>query len=103
LIYLEKDAVTAVDADGIFGRLLADVNKSKFVRLTLQPGSTLAPHPVPIDACFFVVAGQGRIEVDGKTDDLQAGSLISIPGGALRGWTCLGDQSLELLAIKQMR
>jgi quercetin dioxygenase-like cupin family protein len=100
MIYLEKDAEVKVDSDGILGRILASTPSGNFVRMTLQAGATLAPHPVPMDAHFFVISGSGRLTLNDETFVVEAGSLVPVPAGALRGWENLGSEPLELFVIK---
>ncbi len=100
MIYNEKDAEVKVDANGVFGRLLATTPAGNFVRMTLQPGAVVAPHPVPMDAHFYVISGSGRLTVDESSFEVGAGSLVPVSAGAMRGWENLATEPLELFVVK---
>ena len=93
-------AEDVLEQPGIRGWRLGVDGGRRLVRVVLQPGAALAPHPVPDRALFWVAAGTGELEVDGVARPLIAGDAALVEGGALRGWRNPGTEPLELHVVR---
>ena len=68
------------------------------VRLVLPAGrSTERHHHRVAEEIYFIVAGEGRMELDGDVAHVAPGDAILIPPGAWHQITALGDTDLRLL------
>ena len=60
------------------------LHKSEHVavnQVTLQPGEALKTHTTPVDAFFFVLEGEGVVEVDGEQQTVGVDTLVDSPAG----------------------
>jgi quercetin dioxygenase-like cupin family protein len=95
-----QGAEAVLEQPGIRGWRLGLDGERRLVRVVLEPGAALAPHPVPDRALFWVAAGAGELEVDGVTGMLASGDAALVEGGALRGWRNPGTEPLELHVVR---
>lgn len=95
-----EGAEAVLEQPGIRGWRLGVDGERRLVRVVLQPGATLAPHPVPDRALFWVAGGGGELEVDGAVRTLGPGDAALVEGGALRGWRNPGTEPLELHVVR---
>lgn len=63
----------------------------------VDPGSSSNPHAHDNEEVFFVVAGYGRIHVEGQTVDVGPGSCVLVPGGAVHRLLNDGHEVLRVL------
>jgi quercetin dioxygenase-like cupin family protein len=95
-----QDAEPVLEQPGIRGWRLGVDGERRLVRVVLEPGVHLPPHPVPDRALFWVVRGVGELEVDGVVQVMLAGDAALVEGGAQRGWRNTGDGPLELHVVR---
>ena len=71
-----------------------------FARLTLEPGSSIGFHPHDGEEEIFVVV-RGRAEADdnGRIVELGVGDTLLTGDGAGHAIRCVGDETLELVAV----
>src|SRR5215217_8093482 len=63
------------------------------------PGEGPSLHRHPYSETFVVLGGRGRFELDGKQVEARAGDVVVAPAGAAHGFTSLGPERLQLVAI----
>ena len=63
----------------------------------LMPGEHLALHRHTQPEIYFMLTGQGLVTVDGEVHDVQAGSLVFIPGDAEHGIRNVQAAELQFL------
>ena len=49
--------------------------------VTLEPGQALKLHKTPVDAFFYLLEGQGTVEIGGERRIVQAHTLVPSPAG----------------------
>lgn len=81
-------------------------NEETYARLSIarsrvEPGVTTALHALQgTDEIYYLLAGKGRMEVDGNLKkEVQAGDLVIIPAGISQRITNIGEQDLLFLCI----
>ncbi len=72
----------------------------ELVRLHLAPGSSMENHINEWRLVFYVISGEGVLDVEGSTYDLAEQQSIAVEAGKHRFWSNSGKKDLELLAIK---
>jgi quercetin dioxygenase-like cupin family protein len=79
----------------LFSRGLTPTDTLSAGLAEVPPGGSLQPHRHAEPELYFVVAGSGRLELDGEPRPLRAGDAVFIPGNALHGVRCTGDETLR--------
>jgi quercetin dioxygenase-like cupin family protein/pyrroloquinoline quinone (PQQ) biosynthesis protein C len=75
----------------------AEVMDTRLVRI--PPRKNNERHKHPHESIFYVVQGQGRLQVDSTHIDLQAGDLAFVPRWAVHQTHNTGDGDLVIVAI----
>ncbi len=100
--YTLKQAQTVLETPTARGRRLATEHGLETVVLELVPGGAIPEHALEIPVAFFVIAGAGRVSVDGVVSEAEAGDYFTVNPRAERSWQNIGAEPLRLLVIKQM-
>jgi mannose-6-phosphate isomerase-like protein (cupin superfamily) len=85
------------------GRILFSERKMEIVHLCLKPGEKVERHAQPFDVLFFVIEGNGILEVDDETMVTGKDTLVEVKEGCMRGWLNSGRSDLRLFVIKLMQ
>jgi len=72
----------------------------EIIRLHLGPGRSIDNHINDWRIIFYVISGEGILNVDGSTYALAEQQSIAVEAGKHRFWSNPGKKDLELLAIK---
>ncbi len=97
------DAVPFVTADGSEIReLLAHRNSiirnQSLAEARLAPGAATTPHYHPLaEEIYYLLLGQGRIQIDHETAPLQPGDAVAIGPGAVHQIRNTGSEPLVFL------
>ncbi len=71
-----------------------------FARLVIEPGSSIGFHRHENEEeVFVIIKGEAELDDNGKISRLKAGDSILTGGGAGHSIKCVGDQTLEVLAV----
>ena len=52
---------------------------ASIVHIELKPGESLKKHITPVDACFYVLEGNGSVEIGDEIKDVKKDDLIFSP------------------------
>ncbi|HPB31099.1 MAG TPA: cupin domain-containing protein [Candidatus Sumerlaeota bacterium] len=88
---------------GVDVRKLLETDHALAVQITLQPGQSLKRHITPVDVFFFVLEGQGIVEVGEEKQEVGPDTLIESPRGIPHCWYNEGDKPLRVLVVKTPR
>ena len=102
MIHRRSDGETILERDGARGRRIGEKNGCEYVHLTLQSGCTVAPHRLDFPVTFYVLTGSGIVTLDGNPDEVEAGDLVEVDGGAFREWSNPGAEPFSCLVIKHV-
>ncbi len=84
-------------------RLLYDHESAQAVHLRLEPGQALRRHITPTDVFFFVIEGQGVVEVGDEQLEVCADMLVESPADIPHRLLNPGDAPLRVLVVKAPR
>jgi len=76
------NALTAADSPnphGVSARELLSTEHALVVMVTLQPGEALKLHITPVDVFFYVLEGEGVVEIGGERQTVVRDMLIESP------------------------
>ena len=97
------DAESFVTADGstireLFGLPTGGVEHQSLAEATLAPGQATQRHyHRASEEIYFVLDGDGEMELDGQRRQVGAGDAIAIPPGAWHELRAEGDRPLRIL------
>ena len=82
------------------GRQIHQSDHLEIVHLSLEPGGSMEAHAMPVNVLFYILQGQGILDIDGVRHPLQINEFIEVPKAAMRYWSNESDSPLNLLVIK---
>ena len=65
----------------------------------LSPGRSSDRHRLTSCEVYYILAGRGRMEIEGQTRDVSAGDTLYIPPGATQRIESVGPEELAFLCI----
>jgi mannose-6-phosphate isomerase-like protein (cupin superfamily) len=84
--------------DGSTIRELMPAANQSLAEATLEPGQqTQRHHHAESEELYYLLAGEGEMEVDGERSHVRAGDAVRIPPGARHQITATGDAELRFL------
>ena len=88
---------------GVEAKKIYDTKNALVVHLTLKPGEALKRHITPVDVFFYVLEGEGVVEVGEEKQTVTADHLIESPAGIVHCWHNEGKEILKVLVVKVPR
>jgi mannose-6-phosphate isomerase-like protein (cupin superfamily) len=98
-----KDAKSKPNLHGVDARNISDNESAQVVHITLQPGESLKKHITPVDVVFYVLQGQGVVEIGEESAKVGADTLIESPAKIAHRWLNESQEPLRILVIKAPR
>ena len=85
---------------GVSARKLYASGGAEIVLIALRPGESLKNHAVPVEAVFYVLEGEGTVEIGDEEARVTADCLVPCPAGAPHRLRSEGPGMLRFLVIK---
>lgn len=83
-----------------FRRVLSTGKKSQLVLMTLREGEDIGSEVHPgTDQILFIVEGQGKAVINGKTYPVAENDFVFVPAGARHNLTNSEDEELKLFTV----
>ena len=98
-----KDVQNKPNPHGVDARSISDTENAQVVHITLQPGEALKKHITPVDVVFYVLQGQGVVEIGEEKAEVGADTLIESPAKIPHRWINESQETLRILVIKTPR
>ena len=90
-----------VDARMIYNHTRARNHvKAQVVHITLHPGESLKRHITPVDVFFYVLEGEGIIEIGDEKQTVQADTIIHSPAKNIHCWYNESPHIVRILVAK---
>jgi mannose-6-phosphate isomerase-like protein (cupin superfamily) len=80
-----------------------DSEHAQVVHIALQPGEGLKRHVTPVDVFFYVLEGEGTVEIGGERERVERDMLIESPAGIPHRLCNEGEGLFRVLVIKVPR
>jgi len=80
--------------------LLLRFDNHELIRIHLDPGASIDNHINEWRIVFYLLQGEGELNVEGKVHHLKTNQSIAVEAGHERFWHNTGATELQLLAIK---
>ncbi len=84
-------------------RLLYDKPNAQAVHIKLSPGQSLLPHITPTEVFFYILEGNGTVEVGDETREVETDTLIESPKGIKHRLMNSGESDFRFLVVKSPR
>lgn len=98
-----NDVMVGKNPHGVDVRPLYDHESAQIVHIQLLPGQSLKRHITHTDVAFFVLEGEGTVEVGDERAIVAINTLVESPSGIVHCWYNNGSTVLRVLVIKAPR
>lgn len=82
---------------------LYDTENAQAMHITLEPGESLKKHITPVDVIFYVLEGEGVVEIGDERKSVGRDTLIDSPARIPHCWHNESDKTLRVLVVKVPR
>jgi mannose-6-phosphate isomerase-like protein (cupin superfamily) len=96
-------ATTKPNPHGVDARMLYDRESAQAVHLRLEPGQALRRHITPVDVFFFVIEGEGVVEVGDEQLEVSPDMLVESPADIPHRILNPSEAPLRVLVVKAPR
>lgn len=97
------EAAEAPNPHGVSARGLYSSEHVQVVMVTLQPGESLKLHITPVDVFFYVLEGEGTVEIGGEREMVSRDTLIVSPARIPHRLLNEGEEVFRFLVVKTPR
>ncbi len=98
-----KAAALMENPHGVKTSKLYDTENAQVVHVTLEPGESLKKHITPVDVVFYVLEGQGVVEIGDEKKEVGPDTLIDSPAKIAHCWYNEGNAVFRFLVVKVPR
>ncbi len=98
-----RDAQPQENPHGVDARKLYDTQHAQVIHILLHPGESLKRHITPVDVIFYVLEGEGIVEIGEEKQRVGPDTLIDSPANIPHCWYNESDGDLKVLVIKVPR
>ena len=74
-----KKASEHENPHGVSVNKLYDTEHVQVMHMELKPGESLKKHSTPVDVCFYILEGEGIVEIGDKQEKVSRDMLIESP------------------------
>jgi mannose-6-phosphate isomerase-like protein (cupin superfamily) len=98
-----KKAEATPNPHGVHTSRIYDTEHAQAVHIVLKPGESLKKHITPVDVFFYVLEGEGVVEIGEERETVGPDTLIESPARIPHRWLNEGDRDLRVLVVKVPR
>ncbi|MCP4311316.1 MAG: cupin domain-containing protein [Bacteroidetes bacterium] len=80
--------------------MLLRFDNHELIRIHLSPGASIENHINDWRIVFYLLQGEGELNVEGRSHHMLATQSIAVEAGRERFWHNTGKEELQLLVIK---
>ena len=99
-IIYAPEAQDGPNPHGVSAKLLHATEHVQVTMVTLQPGEALRPHLTPVDAFFYVLEGNGIVEIGEEREEVSKDMLIDSPKRGVHRLMNESDGVFRFLVVK---
>ncbi len=88
---------------GVETRKIYDHENALAVHITLKPGEKLRRHITSVDVMFYVLVGEGVVEIGDEKQTVSKDTTIHSPARIVHCWYNESDKPLKVLVLKTPR
>jgi quercetin dioxygenase-like cupin family protein len=87
----------------VSSRMLYDTEYAQAVHIELKPGESLKKHITPVDVFFYVLEGEGIVEIGEEKQEVSRDTLVESPARIPHRLLNTGDGIFRVLVVKVPR
>jgi quercetin dioxygenase-like cupin family protein len=95
-----KDAPSRPNPYGVDARKLSDTENALVLHVTVKPGVPMKEHITPADVAFYVLEGQGVVQIGEEKQIVKENTLIQSPAGIPHRWINESNDEIKILVVK---
>jgi quercetin dioxygenase-like cupin family protein len=95
-----KDVQSKPNPHEVDVRNISDTENAQVVHITLKPGESLKNHITPVHVVFYVLEGQGIVEIGDERKEVGADTLIESPAKIPHRWINESKGLVRILVVK---
>jgi len=102
ILEITKVSETAImkNPHGVDARPIYSHKNAKVMILSLQPGESLKRHITLVDVFFYVLEGEGIIEIGDEKKEVGKDTIVHSPAKVIHCWYNKSDSPLRILVAK---
>ena len=81
-------------------RKLISYEHATIVRIELKPGEALKMHVTPVDVCFFILEGEGIVQIGKEKENVKKNKLVFSPAKIPHTLMNESEANFSFLVIK---
>ena len=93
------DVKKAAKENEAFRRVLFTAGKGQLVLMSLLPGEEIGAETHDGDQVLYIVDGEGLAVIDGEKQEIEKGSIVFVPAGALHNIVNTDDEAMKLFTV----
>ncbi|MBN1968810.1 MAG: cupin domain-containing protein [Candidatus Delongbacteria bacterium] len=101
MIKIHQPQKILYDRDGSIGRLLVELDDFLMVELTLESNAQMENHSMPVDVLFYIVKGEGILEIEGFKNSYKAGDVVKVDKSLSRSWKNENEEEFIVLVLRK--
>ncbi|MEN6518145.1 MAG: cupin domain-containing protein [Methanospirillum sp.] len=98
-----SDVVSSPNPHRVDARTVYDSPHATAVVITLQPGEALRKHVTPVDVFFYVLEGEGVVEIGDEREVVGPDRVVESPARIPHGWSNESGAVFRVLVVKVPR
>lgn len=98
-----QDTEIMENAHKVDARNLYNTADAMITVITLEPGQSLKRHITPVDVAFYVLGGQGIVEIGDEKQEVCADTLVESPKDIVHCWYNESSEPLRFMVVKAPR
>ncbi|MBS3768082.1 MAG: cupin domain-containing protein, partial [Candidatus Cloacimonetes bacterium] len=91
------------NAHNVDARNLYNSKDAMITVIKLKPGQSLKKHITPVDVAFYVLKGEGIVQIGDEKTTVAANTLVESPKDILHCWYNESAQDLVFMVVKAPR
>ncbi|MBN2336578.1 cupin domain-containing protein [Candidatus Bathyarchaeota archaeon] len=97
------DVAPGENPHGVDARMLYSHEHASVTVITLKPGESLRRHITPVDVFFYVLEGEGLVEIGDEAETVGIDTIVHSPAKMVHRWVNQSDAALRVLVAKTPR
>ncbi|WP_292464289.1 cupin domain-containing protein [Methanolobus sp.] len=98
-----KDEADKENPHGVSVKKLYDTEHAQVMHIELKPGESLKKHSTPVDAFFYILEGEGIVEIGGEQEKASKDMIIESPAKIPHRLMNESDSTFRFLVVKVPR
>lgn len=88
---------------GVSAKKVYDSEHAQAIHMTLRPGESLKKHVTPVDVFFYILEGEGQVEIGDEVQTVRKDTVIDSPAKIPHRLMNPGKEDFRFLVVKVPR